>query len=44
MTVEVLPELEIDVCADGTAVMSVYEDYAASIEETWPDFIKDFYG
>jgi hypothetical protein len=40
---ENLPALEGDVCADEAVVSSVLENYETSIEEDWPNFIKNSY-
>ena len=40
---ENLPVLEDDVSADGVVEMSVLENYETTLEDGWPDFIRDFY-
>jgi hypothetical protein len=40
---EDLPHLEDDVFADSVVVTTVLEDYETSLEDDWPDFIRDFY-
>ncbi|MDR2175529.1 MAG: hypothetical protein LBO82_06285 [Synergistaceae bacterium] len=40
---ENLPELEIDVHTDESILSSVEENYETSIEEDWPNFIKNLY-
>jgi hypothetical protein len=39
---EELPHLEDDVVADGVVVNTVLENYETSLEDDWPNFIKDF--
>ena len=40
---EDLPNLEDDVFTDDSVATTVFENYETSIEEEWPEFIKDFY-
>jgi hypothetical protein len=40
---EALPDLEEEVYADYSVVTTIFEDYEITIEDCWPDFIRDFY-
>lgn len=41
--VEDLPALEDDTHTSDSLETSVFEDYETSMEDGWPDFIKDIY-
>ena len=41
---EDLPRLEDDAYGESSIVTTVFENYETSLEDGWPDFIKDFYG
>ena len=37
-----LPELEIDIYAEGSTTSTVFENYEDYLADGWPEFIRDF--